>query len=713
MGYNQESIRIGFYSFNALLLGIGFGTFYHFNLPFFVWLLIACLVVTMLSVTLASWLGRHGLPLLSLPFVIVFWMLLLSANSIYPMQLAQRNSALLNELFTVDKNGFFVSFIDYTSLFFSSLSSILFQNNLLSGVLIGIGLFIHSRIHFSLLVLAFITANLLNALTGTYPDGISNYHLGSNMMMASSAIGSFFLIPSARSYLWAMLSVPVTFLLISAFTKVFGLYDLPTLSFPFVIVTLLFLNFFKLRMNADKLQLTTLQHYSPEGNLYQYLNGKERLQDLKYFKLNLPFMGKWTVSQGYDGNITHQKDWAQALDFVVEDEDGKTYNHSSFRPEDFYCFNKPVLACGDGIIMEVVAHIEDNEIGQINTIENWGNTIVIKHSTGLYSKVSHLKKNSLKVKAGDSVKQGQVLALCGNSGRSPEPHLHFQMQATPYIGSKTLAYPFACYLNHSNPKNQVCNYQIPEEGTVLSPVEINLSIKKAFAFQPGYVAQATATNGQTEQFEVFTDTLNQSYFFSKTTGATAYFINNGTSFYFTGFYGDQNSLLYYFYLAAYKIIFSADPTVTVTDIFPVQLISDKITLWLHDFLAPFYQFIKLKYHNYSMFKGRQIVVHAKQNKEVFGRSKQTMVALLQIEGYSIKKFTADSNGNKVEVQWITETPADLNFYPVSSKKLRRRCKIFSRQTVPLMLYLRQAIGNNCLCTATKPLITILIFLICG
>lgn len=39
-----------------------------------------------------------------------------------------------------------------------------------------------------------------------------------------------------------------------------------------------------------------------------------------------------------------------------------------------------------------------------------------------------MKKGSVKVAVGDTVSKGQVVALCGNSGNSTEPHLHFQLQ---------------------------------------------------------------------------------------------------------------------------------------------------------------------------------------------------------------------------------------------------------------------------------------------
>lgn len=39
-----------------------------------------------------------------------------------------------------------------------------------------------------------------------------------------------------------------------------------------------------------------------------------------------------------------------------------------------------------------------------------------------------MKKDSFTVQEGESVLRGQVVALCGNSGNSSEPHLHFQIQ---------------------------------------------------------------------------------------------------------------------------------------------------------------------------------------------------------------------------------------------------------------------------------------------
>ena len=57
-----------------------------------------------------------------------------------------------------------------------------------------------------------------------------------------------------------------------------------------------------------------------------------------------------------------------------------------------------------------------------------GNYIVIKHHEQEYSEICHLLKDSITVKEGDSVKGRQVIAKCGNSGNTSEPHIHFQIQ---------------------------------------------------------------------------------------------------------------------------------------------------------------------------------------------------------------------------------------------------------------------------------------------
>lgn len=56
---------------------------------------------------------------------------------------------------------------------------------------------------------------------------------------------------------------------------------------------------------------------------------------------------------------------------------------------------------------------------------------------------AHLKKGSVKVKIGERVHRGQLLAQLGQSGNSAAPHLHFQLSnAATFEGAEGLPYVF-------------------------------------------------------------------------------------------------------------------------------------------------------------------------------------------------------------------------------------------------------------------------------
>jgi murein DD-endopeptidase MepM/ murein hydrolase activator NlpD len=73
----------------------------------------------------------------------------------------------------------------------------------------------------------------------------------------------------------------------------------------------------------------------------------------------------------------------------------------------------PVLATADGKVVEA------------ETIENYGTVIRIQHKNHIKTFYAHL--SNLAVKAGQTVKCGDVIAYSGNSGVSTGPHLHYEV----------------------------------------------------------------------------------------------------------------------------------------------------------------------------------------------------------------------------------------------------------------------------------------------
>jgi murein DD-endopeptidase MepM/ murein hydrolase activator NlpD len=97
---------------------------------------------------------------------------------------------------------------------------------------------------------------------------------------------------------------------------------------------------------------------------------------------------------------------------------------------DFYMpVGTPVLAARDG----VVTHRESrwNTAADTTVFSNSrkGNDVVICHDDGEYTVYAHVAWRSVRVRLGERVKRGQVIALSGQTGFASYPHLHFGIYA--------------------------------------------------------------------------------------------------------------------------------------------------------------------------------------------------------------------------------------------------------------------------------------------
>jgi len=609
IGFNKSNIKAGYYGFNSLLVGLGLGI-YYLPTPEYLFLLVFVSIFTVfISVVLEGVIGKYALPYLSVPFLIVLWLTILATREFSALAISERGIYNTNEMYALGGIGMVNIYEWFTNLnlhesiviYFRSLAAIFFQYHLFSGVIIAIGILIYSRISFLLSLLGFFSAYVFYAIIGADIHQLNYGYIGFNYILTAIAIGGFFVVPSKQSFLWVLLLTPLISIIIVSTSAILSFYQLSIYSLPFNFIALMFLYVLKFRENPKlKPEVVSVQQHSPENNFYAHSNHKARFQDWEFIPISLPFWGHWKVSQGHNGEFTHKDKWKFAWDFQIVGEDGQTFKNDGINVDDYLCYNKPVIAPADGWVEQIVNGIADNAIGDMNLEYNWGNSIVIKHSDKLYTQISHLKNDSIKVFKGDYIKSGDVVASCGNSGRSPEPHLHFQVQSTPFVGSGTINHPIENYIQIKNNNFDLSSYCTPQKDEIISNIEKNDQLAKAFHFIPGQTLNfEVSVSGMTEKrnisWEIQTDIYNNSVICCPLSKSKAYFTEGSKVFYFTHFTGNKESLLYYFYLGLNKVVTGFYKDLEISDDYPISILKRSFLTILQDFIAPFYLFIKAKY----------------------------------------------------------------------------------------------------------------------
>lgn len=673
LGYNKNSIKKGLYGFNALLTGLGTGIIFQPSIELTLIVIFAAVLTLFLTLALEGILAKYALPYLSIPFLLGIWAVILATKDFTALGLSERSIYTYNELYAlggknlVNLYDWFNNIQGFESLkiYFLSLGAIFFQNNIIAGIIIATGLLYYSRIAFSLSLIGFWSAYLFYDLIGADFSALAYTFIGFNYILTSIAIGGYFVVPSERSYTWTLLLLPVTVIITSGLGHVFAVWQLSIYSLPFNIIVLLFIYILKLRITKNKkLTDSFVKQKTPEQSLYLHHTASEELINKNYFPVNLPFKGDWTVMQAHNGDYTHKEKWRHAWDFVIFDENNKQYTNKGDFCKDYFCFDKPVYAPASGIVSELIDGIQDNKIGDINTEQNWGNSVVIKHTEFLYSQISHLKEGSIKVRKGDFIKKGDIIGTVGNSGHSPYPHIHFQIQSTPYIGSETLDYPLYNYVVKSDKKFKLISFGKPEIKQKIAAASSNKILENALHFVPGKKFQIKINDNTENIWEVHTNIWKQSYISDKKTNTFIYFYENESGLYFTNFYGNKNSSLFILFQALYNVKKSFYEKTVVSSIIRPDLFFKKSIIIFQDFIAPFYIFLKSEF-NLKYIKAdddfipEYIILKSQIIKSFIGKTKEIIkYNIIIFRSGKIEIKLTDKNNNPTK---LVITPLKKHF----------------------------------------------------
>ncbi len=124
-----------------------------------------------------------------------------------------------------------------------------------------------------------------------------------------------------------------------------------------------------------------------------------------------------------------------AIDYVQLGPDGRLFTGDQAKVESYPYFGADIYAVADGPVVAVVDGLPEQVPGKSPTglrlDEYAGNHIVQDLGDGNYALYAHIKTGAVKVKPGDRLTAGQLIASVGNTGNSDAPHLHFHVMSTP------------------------------------------------------------------------------------------------------------------------------------------------------------------------------------------------------------------------------------------------------------------------------------------
>ena len=633
----KEFLSSGFYTYNPLLVGLSIGYLFKIT-PVTVFFTITAGILTLIfSVMLYSIFSYYlRLPIFSLPFVII-------SSTIY-LSVSNYSNLFVDSLYPHINFSFLENYIPiWITGYLKSFGTILFLPDVLVGFLFALTIFFISRILFMLSVVGYYSGTFAAGfLTGSFYQAFSDIsHF--NFILIAMVLGGIFLIPSIKSYFIAVVGVVISTIVLSAVKTFWAFYGIPafTLPFNFVSLTVLYvLGILGFPLVAKVIRKT------PEETLDFYLTNINRFKGYER-TLHLPFSGKWTVWQGFDGRWTHKGSWRYAYDFVITDDNGKTYRNEGLNLEDYYAYRKPVLSPVRGRVVKVISDLPDNPIGQVDKDNNWGNLIVIHDVRGFFVEISHLSQHSIKVKEGDWVEVGSFLGLCGNSGYSPQPHIHIQVQSSAEIGSYTLPFSFVSYVSGK----RFYSNNLPEEGETVEPVfpDKSLELKMSFILDYRFSFDVIKNGQKIDTLHLTVKMAPDGTFYFDSGKGKLYFGKYEGTFYFYRFDG-EDPYLKLFFVAVPRLPLAYRKDIQWEDYIPIKTVASKIEKSLILFFSSFnHSFAKVKYKGRYVSENR---IEGYVEFPVLNIKKETFVELDEYTGFKTVKV------NEIEIKLTKKIGGD-------------------------------------------------------
>lgn len=235
----KDDIRAGLYGFNGALVGLAVLIFLAPNALTFLTLVLATAFSTVLTLALNRLLQTFAIAAFTAPFVFISWVLFLS-NA----RFARLESTQLLPTAGLPSIGVVEGVVTPQTVLEGTLNGIgqvFFQGSVVTGIVFLVALLVSSRLSAVMALLGSLAGVLVAWLWGASEAAIHSGAFGFNSVLVGIALAVFLPKFAAREMSLTLLAVLITPFVFAALSAALEPIGMPALTFPFVLVTWLFL----------------------------------------------------------------------------------------------------------------------------------------------------------------------------------------------------------------------------------------------------------------------------------------------------------------------------------------------------------------------------------------------------------------------------------------------------------------------------------------
>lgn len=230
-----EQKRNGLFGFNGALVSLSLIYFLETSFSTWCFALLAAATSTLVMHLFSNILSKKKLPTLTAPFVVTT-LVFLTVNTQFSLITLATHSVMT----PYDNTLGLLTLLEGAV---KGISQVFFQDNMISGLLMLLGLLINSRSAFLWAIIGSLTGLMTGLCLGTSQDLLGAGVYSFNGALTALALGSVFLSAHWKNYLLTLAAIVLTTLTFVGTSILFLPLGLPVMTLPFVLITWFFLFF--------------------------------------------------------------------------------------------------------------------------------------------------------------------------------------------------------------------------------------------------------------------------------------------------------------------------------------------------------------------------------------------------------------------------------------------------------------------------------------